>query len=196
MSVNTTQTRSLRQLALRSALSGFALASLALMALAPSKAQVFGGQNSDAPVKVAADHGELLGRQDRATLSGNVVISQGELTVRAARTTLAFTSGGGSFKIHRLDATGGVTVTRGNQRASGAVAIYDFDRRIITLAGGVVLNRGSDRLTGGRLVIDLNSGVSSIDGNVGGGSSALGTPGSGARGGRITGTFSVPKRTN
>ena len=196
MSEDAAQTPPLRRLALRSLLGGFALASLALLTLAPSQAQVFGGQNSDAPVQVAADHGELLGRQDRATLSGNVVISQGALTLRAARTTLAFTSGGGSFKIHRLDATGGVTVTRGDQSASGAVAIYDFDRRIITLAGGVVLNRGSDRLTGGRLVIDLDSGVSSIDGNLGGGSSALGTPGSGARGGRITGTFSVPKRTN
>lgn len=196
MSLDPVTPRALRQIALRSLLGGFAIATVGLLALAPSQAQVFGGQNSDAPVNVAADHGELLGRQDRATLSGNVVISQGDLTVRAARTTLAFSSGGGSFKIHRLDATGGVTVTRGNQRASGEVAIYDFDRRIITLAGGVVLNRGSDRLTGGRLVIDLTSGISSIDGNVGGGSSALGTPGSGARGGRITGTFSVPKRTN
>ncbi len=196
MSLDPTPPADLRRIALRSLLGGFAMATVGLLALAPSQAQVFGGQNSDAPVNVAADHGELLGRQDRATLSGNVVISQGDLTVRAARTTLAFTSGGGSFKIHRLDATGGVTVTRGDQRASGEVAIYDFDRRIITLAGGVVLNRGTDRLTGGRLVIDLTSGISSIDGNVGGGSSALGTPGSGARGGRITGTFTVPKRTN
>ena len=196
MSLDPVTPRALRQIALRSMLGGFAVATVGLLATAPSQAQVFGGQNGNAPVNVAADHGELLGRQDRATLSGNVVISQGDLTVRAARTTLAFSSGGGSFKIHRLDATGGVTVTRGNQRASGEVAIYDFDRRIITLAGGVVLNRGSDRLTGGRLVIDLTSGISSIDGNVGGGSSALGTPGSGARGGRITGTFTVPKRTN
>ena len=184
-----------RGTALRSLLGGFAIGSAVLLALAPSQAQVFAGQNTDAPVNVAADHGELLGRQDRATLAGNVVITQGALTLRAARTTIAFSSGGG-FKIHRLDATGGVVVTRGDQSASGEVAIYDFDRRIITLAGGVVLNRGSDRLTGGRLVIDLTSGISSIDGKVGGGSSALGTPGSGARGGRITGTFSVPKRTN
>ena len=76
------------------------------------------------------------------------------------------------------------------------MAIYDFDRRIITMAGGVTLRRGSDRLSGGRLVIDLDTGLSSVDGNVGGGSSALGTSGSAPRGGRITGTFSVPKRTN
>lgn len=194
MSAKTAPT--LRQTAIRSLLGGFAIASAAILALAPGQAQVFGGHDSDAPVSVAADHGELLGRQDRATLSGNVVISQGGLTLRAARTTLAFSSDAGSFKIHRLDATGGVQVTRGDQAASGDVAIYDFDRRIITLAGGVVLKRGSDRLTGGRLVIDLNTGISSVDGNVGGGSSALGTPGNAPRGGRITGTFTVPKKTN
>ena len=186
----------LRTTMLRSAMGGFALGAALIAALAPSQAQVFGGHNSDAPVSVAADHGELLGRQDRATLSGNVVITQGDLTVRAARTTLAFSTDGGSFKIHRLDAVGGVRVTRGNQAASGEVAIYDFDRRIITLVGGVVLQRGSDRLSGGRLVIDLDTGISTIDGRAGGSGSALGgpSPGSNSGSGRVTGTFTVPKR--
>lgn len=186
----------LRTTVLRSALGGFALGAVLIAALAPSQAQVFGGQNTDAPVSVAADHGELLGRQDRATLSGNVVITQGDLTVRAARTTLAFSTDGGSFKIHRLDAIGGVRVTRGNQAASGDVAIYDFDRRIITLVGGVVLQRGSDRLSGGRLVIDLDTGISTLDSRVGGSGSALGgsSTSSSSGSGRVTGTFTVPKR--
>lgn len=186
----------LRRTILRSAFAGFAIGTALLLALAPGQAQVFGGHDSNAPVSYAGDHFELLGRQDRASLSGNVVISQGGLTVRAQRTTLAFTSDGGGFKIHRLDATGGVTVTKGDQSASGEVAIYDFDRRIITMAGGVVLKRGNDLMRGGRLVIDLDTGISSLDGSVGGGSSALGTPGSGSGGGRVTGTFTVPKKSN
>lgn len=190
------RTRTLRATILRSLIGGFALGTAAILTLAPGQAQVFGGHNSDAPVSVSADHGELLGRQDRATLSGNVVITQGDLTVRADRTTLAFSADGGNFKIHRLDAVGGVRVTRGNQSASGDVAIYDFDRRIITLVGGVVLQRGSDRLSGGRLVIDLDSGVSSLDGRVGGSAPALGTPGAAStgKGGRVSGTFTVPKK--
>lgn len=184
-----------RSTMLRSALAGFAVGTALIMALASSQAQVFGGHNTDAPVSVAADHSALLGRQDRATLSGNVVITQGDLTLRASRTTLAFSAAGGGFKIHRLDATGGVRVTRGNQAASGEVAVYDFDRRIITLVGGVVLQRGSDRLGGGRLVIDLDSGISTLDGQAGGGGSALGSPApdTGSTG-RVTGTFTIPKR--
>lgn len=186
---------SLKTTALRSLLGGFALGTAAILALAPSSAQVFAGHNSDAPVNFAADHGELQGKSNRAILAGNVVISQGNLTLRAGRTTMAFTTEGSGLKIHRVDAVGGVQITRGDQAASGDVAIYDFDRRLITLAGNVTLLQGTNRLSGGRLTIDLDSGLSTLDGRVGGGSPALGAPGGAPRGGRISGTFTVPKRT-
>jgi lipopolysaccharide export system protein LptA len=181
---------SLRVLALRSGLAGFALGA-AVVAL-NAGAQGISGFNSDAPVNYAADRIELQDRAQRVVLSGNVDISQGDLRLRAGRTTVAYTDAG-ALKIQRLDATGGVVVTRGSETARGDVAIYDFNRRIITLAGGVSLNRGSDTLNGGRLVIDLASGISSVDGRAGGGSSAIGGTGSGG-GGRVTGSFSVPKR--
>ena len=94
----------------------------------------------------------------------------------------------------RIDATGGVTVTRGSETASGDVAIYDFNRRIITMVGAVALRRGTDTLNGGRLVIDLASGVSSVDGRSAGSSGATGQ-GSTGSGGRVSGSFTVPKRS-
>jgi lipopolysaccharide export system protein LptA len=184
---------SVKAVALRSLLSGFAIGSAALLAIGTSGAQVFGGHNSDAPVTFAADRIELQDRQDRVVLAGNVDITQGDLRLRAARTTMAFTDAG-ELKIHRIDATGGVIVTRGTQSAEGAVAIYDFDRRIITLAGNVALRRGGDVLNGGRLVIDLSTGVASVDGRAGGGSPGVGGQTGTGSGGRVTGTFSVPKR--
>ena len=187
---------SLKTTALRSLLGGFALGTAAILALAPSSAQVFSGHNSDAPVNFSADHGELQGKANRAILAGNVVISQANLTLRAGRTTMAFTTEGGGFKIHRVDAVGGVRIDRDNQSASGDVAIYDFDKRLITLSGNVTLLQGSNRLSGGRLTIDLNSGLSTLDGRVGGGSPALGGQGPVPRGGRISGTFTVPKRSS
>lgn len=184
----------LRTLALRSLTAGFALGAVAFGMIAPSGAQVLGGHNSDAPVDFSADRIELQDRQNRVVLSGSVAIKQAGLQLRAARTSMAY-SDAGSLKLHRIDATGGVTVSRGNESAVGQVAIYDFDRRVITMVGGVTLRRGSDRLSGGRLVIDLNSGVSSLDGRAGGGSAASGAPGaSSSSGGRVTGTFTVPKR--
>ncbi len=153
-------------------------------------AQAIAGHNSNAPVDYAADRIELQDKQSRVVLSGNVAINQGDLSLHAARTTVAYTNQG-ALRIQRIDATGGVTVTRGSESARGDVAVYDFDRRIITMAGNVALRRGSDTLNGGRIVMDLASGVSSVDGRASGSSSALGTPGD--AGGRVSGSFSVPK---
>ncbi len=186
--------KSLSKLALRSLTGGFALGAAAFGVMSMPQAQAIGGHNSDAPVNFGADRIELQDKQDRVVLSGNVDIKQAGLQLRAGRTTMAY-SDAGALKLHRIDATGGVAVTRGSESARGDVAIYDFDRRVITMVGGVQLQRGADRLSGGRLVIDLDSGVSSLDGRAGGGSSAAGAPaGSSSSGGRVTGTFSVPKR--
>jgi len=182
---------SYRRLALRSLAAGFAAGAAALCAGWVAQAQV-AGFNSNAPVNYSADRIELQDRQNRVVLSGGVDIRQGDLSLNAARTTVAY-SDAGSLSIQRIDATGGVRVARGSETARGDVAIYDFNRRVITMIGNVALRRGSDTLNGGRLVIDLASGVSSVDGRAGGSSSALGTA-SGSRGGRVSGSFSVPKK--
>lgn len=164
---------------LRHSLAGFVV-TLACFGGMQLSAQALGGHNSRAPVSYAADRIELQDRQDQVVLSGNVDITQGDLRLQAARTTVAY-SDAGSLKIQQITATGGVQVNRGNESARGNVAIYDFNRRIITMAGDVALRRGADTLNGQRLVIDLDSGVSSVNGRSGG-----------SRGGRVSGTFSVP----
>ncbi len=180
----------LKAIALRSALAGLA-AGAALVGLQQLGAQAIAAHNSNAPVDYAADRIELQDKQNRVVLSGNVAIRQGGLNLSAARTTVAFTDAG-SLKIQRIDATGGVVVTRADESARGDVAVYDFNRRIITMAGNVALRRGGDTLNGGRLTIDLETGISSVDGRAGGSSSSLG--GSGSGGGRVSGSFSVPKK--
>ena len=188
----TTKTTSLSTTAARWALGGFA-ATIALMAGIQTNAQAIAGHNSNAPVDFAANRIELQDRADRVVLSGNVVIEQAGLRLTAARTLVNY-SDAGSLSIQRIMATGGVVVTRGNERARGDTAVYDFNRRIITMAGNVRLNRGSDTLNGGRLVIDLRSGVSSVDGSASGSSTVSGADGTTTTnsGGRVTGTFSVP----
>ena len=172
----------------RSALAGFALTAAALAGWQQLSAQALGSHNSQGPVDFSADRIELQDRQDRVVLAGSVVINQGGLRLQAARVTLAFTDAG-RLQLNRLDATGGVVVTRGNETARGAVAVYDFNRRLITMSGGVALRRGGDNLNGGRLVIDLRTGLSSVDGSGGGAVS-------GQSGGRVSGTFTVPDDGN
>lgn len=173
-------------IALRSGLGGFLVTAAALSGM-QLHAQAIAGHNSNAPVDYAADRIELQDRENRVVLSGNVDITQAGLRVRAARTLVNY-SDAGSLSIERITATGGVTVTRGNESASGDVAVYDFNRRIITMAGSVRLQRGGDTLNGGRLVIDLRSGVSSVDGRAAGSATT-----STGQSGRVTGSFSVPQ---
>lgn len=169
----------------RWAAGGFAL-SLALVAGAQHlSAQGIASHDSKAPVNYAADRIEVQDKAKRVVLSGNVDISQSDLRMRAARTTVAY-SDAGEIQIERIDATGGVQVNRGSETARGDVAVYDFGRNVITMTGNVALRRGGDTLNGGRLVIDLDSGLSSVDGRAGGGSSN--------GGGRVTGTFNVRNR--
>lgn len=175
----------LSRLALRGLVAGLIAGTAATLAVGTmAGAQSIAGFNSNQPVNYAADRIELQDRQNRVVLSGDVVINQGDLRLTAGRTTVAY-SDAGTLQIQRIDATGGVTVTRGNERASGAAAVYDFNRRVIVLSGGVALRRGSDTLRGGRLTIDLDTGLASVDGRGA-------APGETGTSGRVTGTFSVP----
>ncbi len=149
------------------------------------------GFDTDSPVDVSADHIELQDRADRAVMTGNVRIRQGDLGLDTQRVNVAYRSaaGGGSPEIQRLDASGGVVLTRPGENARSQLAIYDLNRRIVTMLGAVVLTRGDSTVRGARLVYDLNSGRATVDGGrvPGGGGAATG-------GGRVTGRFTVPKR--
>lgn len=150
------------------------------------QAQVLSGHDSNAPVDFSADRIEVQDRTDRVVVSGNVQVTQGDLRLTADRLTVAYNRAGG-IEINRLDAVGGVVVTRSNETARGDVAIYDLDRRIITMLGNVQLTQGTNRLSGGRLLIDLRTNRSSVDGRPGA------APGVN-QGGRVSGTFTVRKQ--
>ena len=155
-----------------------------------------GRHNTAAPIDFGANSIELQDRANRAVLAGNVQVRQAGMTLNAARMTVAYTGQviGGSPQVSRLDASGGVTVRRPDQTARASYAIYDLNRRVITMLGAVTLTQGANTVNGGRLTINLDSGRAVIDGSsVGsGGSDAGGT--TLTRGGRVTGTFSVPDR--
>lgn len=172
-------------------LGGFAL-TLAAAGGMNLSAQGIARHDSRAPVTYDAAKFVLDDKANQAIFSGGVIVNQADLRIQSDRMLVNFTDAG-QLEIQRITATGGVVITRGDERASGDNAIYDFNRRIITMAGNVRLRRGTDTLNGGRLVIDLDSGVSTVDGAAsGGGASLPGTTTS--RGGRVTGSFSVPQK--
>lgn len=164
------------------------LVSSLLAASAPLLAQA--RHDSTAPIDFGADRIELQDKANRAVLSGSVSVRQAEMTLSSARMTVAYTGQvvDGSPQVSRLDASGGVSVTRPDQSARSEYAVYDIQRREITMIGNVTLVQGGNPVSGGRLRIDLDSGKAYLDGGgaVGGATSSSG--------GRVTGRFTVPKR--
>lgn len=132
------------------------------------------------PVHLAAERIEVRNRSKRVDLCGNVKVTQAAVALRARCATVAY-SDRPALDVQRITATGNVIVTRGNESARGNQAVYELDRRVIILQGDVALRRGADTLKSGSISIDLARDVARVEG-------------SGGRGGRVSGTFSVPSR--
>lgn len=169
----------------------FLLAASGVLLAGPASGQgtsALKGHDTNAPVDFDADRIEVQDRADRAVLSGNVHVRQGNLTLDSARINVAYTKAGG-VEVDRIDASGGVTVRSPSETARGQFAVYDIKRRLITMIGNVTLVRGTNEVRGGRLVIDLSTGRATMDG--GGGARGVTT-----NGGRVSGRFTVPQRKN
>ncbi|MFN7175622.1 MAG: LptA/OstA family protein [Thermaurantiacus sp.] len=168
-----------------------AIALLLLLAV-PASAQTLAGSalrghNTRAPVDVNADRVEVLDRENQALFTGNVRVDQGSLTLQSNRIRVLYDrAGAGDPQIRRLDADGAVRLTSPSEQASARFAIYDVQRRLITLIGDVRLSNPETSVRGNRLVIDLDSGRSTLDGRAG-----AGQPGS-----RVQGRFTVPQQRN
>src|SRR3546814_15386314 len=84
-------------------------AGMLVLALMGSQAngQALRGHNTNAPVDVAADRIEVQDRADRAIFSGDVIARQGDMTLSAARLTVAYSEAGRN-QHDRLTESGGV----------------------------------------------------------------------------------------
>jgi len=177
-------------------LSGTSLVVLAALAIGVTTlASAQSKHDSNAPIDFAAAHQELDDRAQRVILTGDVVITQAEMTLKATRVNVAFSGSAlnGSPEATRVDAVGGVVMSRPDQRARSDYAIYDVKARTVTMLGNVNLVQGNNNISGGRLTLDLDTGRATVDGGAVGGS----LPGTTTGGnGRVTGHFQVPKRDN
>ena len=138
-------------------------------------------QNRDQPVHIEAATLEVRDKQKEATFSGDVRVKQGDTGLRckslvvfyeqdgqssdANKTLQAASPGpGGSQRIKRLEARGGVIVTQKDQTATGELGVFDMKSNTVTLTGNpVVMTQGQSVLRGDRLVVDLTSGVSRVE---------------------------------
>jgi lipopolysaccharide export system protein LptA len=160
---------------------------------APAPVQsIVGSQNQDQPVQIEAATLEVRDKDKKATFSGNVVVTQGDTTMRCQTLTvfygqeIGFTgdktaakpAGGlpqNAQNIRRIEAHGGVTVTTKDQNATGDLGVYDLKTKTITLSGNVTVSQGQNVIHGERVIVDTVTGNARVEsGNAPG--AAIGAP--------------------
>jgi len=154
-------------------------------AVRPANALQGFSMSRDKPVRITATTLEVRDKEKRATFIGDVVVTQGDATMKsktldvyydqdpaAAKPTDTMAAsqpaGLGDQQIRRLEAKGGITLTQKDQTATGDSGIFEVRDNVMTVLGNVVVTQGPQTLKGDRLTVDMTSGVSHMDGRISG----------------------------
>ncbi len=154
-----------------------------LLAAGAASAQVTGGfglskKDMSAPINVSADRFDADLNAKTGVYSGNVVVSQGEMKLRADKVRVNVISG----KPDKILASGNVVFAAPSGNAQGDTGVYDVAPRLITLTGRVVLTKDKNVMRGSTLTVNLATGQAQL------GAKAL--PGQ-----RVQGSFTPPPQT-
>ena len=144
-----------------------------------STSDLLGGHNSKAPINVTADsfQGDIVAKI--GTYVGNVIVTQGDMKLRADRVKVNVADNGPS----RIEATGNVVVVSKSGTATGDTGVYDVGPRIITLTGKVVLTKDKNVMRGTSLQVNLVTGQAQLQAK-------------GSQGNRVQGIFTPRSQSN
>ncbi|HEX2552207.1 MAG TPA: LptA/OstA family protein [Microvirga sp.] len=185
----------------RAALAALALvtpaAALAQQGAAPrDRASAFGSLGSNRePIKIDADRLDVFDRESRAVFAGNVVVVQGETTMKCTALSVSYEPRGGlgvpaaapaampgDGAIRKIECKGPVTIASRTQVATGDSAVFDRVANRVLLSGNAVLSDGPNVTRGERVVYDLRTGVANVETAPGGRVRAMFLPGGGDSG--------------
>lgn len=121
-------------------------------------------QDTSAPVEVSADELAVDQKTSAATFTGNVVISQGDMRLSAAKVLVIYRQD--QQGIQRLEATGGVTLVSGTDAAESQRANYNIDEGVIVMTGDVLLSQGLSALMAESMTLNLDDGTARMQGRV------------------------------
>ncbi len=119
------------------------------------------------PVDISADRLEVKQKENIALFTGNVVVSQSDMSLVSDRITVFYEGDrkeNSSSSISRLDASGNVVMTSPTETIRSTWGVYDFAEKIITLGGNVVLNNADGQIKSPRLQVNLITGQITMDG--------------------------------
>jgi lipopolysaccharide export system protein LptA len=151
----------------------------------PNAFQGFSSDRNE-PVKIGANSLEIHDKDSYAVFSGNVVVQQGESTMRCRELKVHYVgslrgneksekAGGAKStpgqtvtndpaqRIRRLEALGGVVITSKDQKATGNSGVFDMPTNTATIVGNVVITQGPNIMRADKLIVDLKTGFSRME---------------------------------
>lgn len=123
-------------------------------------------EGRDQPIAVRSDKLEFSYRDRLLTYTGDVVVTQGDLTLRAD-TLQATISADGTDRLETITALGAVEVSQGNRTASGGRAVFNQRLRTVELSQDAVLTEGPNKISGDRVTVYLDEERSVVEGGNG-----------------------------
>lgn len=149
--------------------AGFLAVSLMLLPLGAGAAGTdvaFSGLKTDPtlPVQVTADQLSVNQTDGTALFKGNVVVTQGNMTLHSA--TLRVEYAKDKKSISRMFAEGGVKMSDGTDAAQSQTADYAPETGDLVMKGDVLLTQGTSALSGQTLTMSLKTGLGTMEGRV------------------------------
>jgi lipopolysaccharide export system protein LptA len=149
------------------------------------------GSNSKEPIKVDANSLEVFDKESRAVYTGDVVVVQGQTTMRCTVMVVFYVQArgnnpganpnpaapSGQTSIRQIDCAGPVSLLSGTQSATSDKLVYEADKDIVTLTGKVVIADCDNVQRGERAVYDVKTGRATVDAGPKGRVQGVFTPG-------------------
>ena len=124
----------------------------------PTSDSLLGKHDRGAPVHIVADNLGSNVKTENGDFVGNVIITQGDMKMRADRVHFDTTKG----DLSVITAIGNVVVNAPNGTGTGDHGVYDLGTHLVTLTGKVVLTKKNDVMRGTKLVMDLNTNLAHL----------------------------------
>jgi lipopolysaccharide export system protein LptA len=174
-----------RDLAAAALLAALATSGAAEPARPPPPALALPGVRRDQPITVTARTLEFDYKQNVVVYRGDVQAVQGDVHLKSDTLTIRLasvdekggeagdsdpqpagdtTTLGGRVQLRQVEATGNVRIDQGERWATGGRAVYDEERRVLTLSEDPVLHDGPNQIAGDRVIVFLDENRSVVEG--------------------------------
>ena len=124
--------------------------------------------NSSLPLEIKSDELNIEQNTGKATFSGSVMATQGNLILTAVTIVVeyALKNSRMTSEMKKLTANKDVTIVSDTQSAVANKVVYDIISENIIMTGDVILKEGLSATSGDRLTINLKTGSRRMEGNV------------------------------